>query len=131
MLMSYYISYIIFNLAIALTITFLFARSGAVLLKAIVRCSTDVPLATVRILALVYGTLAVGRVFLQVKPERTVNAAEDLLFRLSETTGSNLMFFAILAGIGIIALVATARPVVELLVGVDETQDRRPMSTPR
>ncbi|WP_020399342.1 hypothetical protein [Kordiimonas gwangyangensis] len=125
MLMSYYIAYIVFNLAVALTITFLFARSGGVLLKAIVRCSTEVPLATVRILALVYGTLALGRVFLQVKPPRGLNGVEDVLFRLSETTGGNLMFFAVLAGIGILVLVATARPVVNLLADVDDTQLKR------
>ena len=123
MTVTYYISYLAFNLAVALFITGLFAASGAVLLKAIVRCSTEVPLATVRILALVYGALAIGRVFLNIQPSTKTPDVEQLLFRLSETTGANLMFFAILAGFGIVAILLAARPVITLMVDLDEKQE--------
>ncbi|UTW56697.1 hypothetical protein [Kordiimonas sp. SCSIO 12610] len=123
-MLTYFISYLVLNVALALIITALFSASGAVLLKAIVRCSTDVPLATVRILTLVYGTLALGRVFLSLNPETNVQGFAESLILLSDTTGANLTFFAVLAGMGIVTLMIIARPLINMLVEVDQKQER-------
>ena len=122
MFMSFYAAYLIFNVIAALVITGLFAGSGAVLMRAIVKCSATVPVATVRILSLVYGTLALGRVFTGLEP-LSQGGTDKILLRLSDATGTNLMFFAVLAGIGIVILLIAARPVVDLLLEMDRRQD--------
>lgn len=124
-MITYFASYLVINILLALGITALFATSGSVLMKAIVRCSTEVPVATVRILSLVYGTLALGRVFLELSIKGRIDSTDQLLMRLSDATGGNLTFFSLMAGIGIVLLMALARPTLNLLLEMDKRQDEK------
>lgn len=124
-MITYFVSYLVINTLLALGITALFATSGSVLMKAIVRCSTEVPIATVRILSLVYGTLALGRVFLELNIPGRIDDAGQILVRLSDATGGNLTFFSLMAGVGVVLLMAVARPTINLLIEMDQRQEER------
>lgn len=123
---TYYAAYIVVNLLAALGLTALFATSGGVLIRATVHCQTEAPFAIVRIATLIYGTLMVGWVFLNIEPITPAQKSTHLLFWLSEVTGHNLVFFAISAGLGIVSLLILAQPIMKLLSEMDQQNNARP-----